>query len=238
MHYFETLLAGNTFPVVTAFLLGVFVSVHPCPLTLNITTIGYISSDIQNKKAVLTTGLLYTAGRIFVYTLLTLVIYLGADALNISRFFLEYGERVIGPFLIIVGILMLDVIPLSSSFTEKIKTLFGSRIKNKGYSAFLLGCLFALVFCPHTAILYFGILLPLVMTASGGLLLPVSFGIGTGLPVVLMSLLLTYSLAKFSRFFSNLKIIEKWIRVITAIIFIFAGVFFLFETLHGCSHTH
>ena len=240
MHYFDALLASGTFPIITAFLLGVFVSVHPCPLTLNVTAIGYIANDIENKKAVLTTGILYTAGRIFTYTLLTLIIFLGANALNVSDFFLQYGEMLIGPFLIIIGILMLDFIPWSFSFTEKIKSFFGKKIKNKRYGAFLLGCVFSLVFCPHTAVVYFGILLPLTLTANGGFLLPVSFGIGTGLPVVLISWILTHSLAKAGSFFSNLKIIENRIRIITAIIFIFAGVFFIFETLHGhgCNHTH
>jgi len=232
MHYFDALLASGTFPIITAFLLGIFVSVHPCPLMLNITAIGYIANDIENKKAVLTTGLLYTTGRIFTYTLLTFIICLGADALNSSKLFLQYGEKLIGPFLIIIGILMLDFIPWGFSFTEKFKSFFSEKIKNKRYGAFLLGCVFSLVFCPHTAVLYFGILLPLTMTVGGGFLLPVSFGIGTGLPVVLVALILTYSLANISSFFSNLKIIEKWIRVITAIIFIFVGAFFIFETLN------
>jgi len=240
MPYFDALLASGTLPIITAFLLGIFVSVHPCPLTLNITAIGYIANDIENKKAVLTTGLMYTAGRIFTYTLLTFIIYLGADALNISSFFLQYIEKFIGPFLIIIGILMLDLIPWGFSFSEKLKSFFGKRIKNKKSGAFLLGSVFSLAFCPHTAILYFGILLPLTMTVSGGFLLPVSFAVGTGLPVVLVALILTYSLANISSFFNNLKIIEKWIRIITAIIFIFVGIFFTFfafESFHTC-HAH
>ncbi len=238
MHYIEALLANSTFPIITALLLGIFTSIHPCPLTLNITAIGYIINDeIDKKSAVFIKGLIYTAGRILTYTLLTLIIYFGADALKIGDFFQHYGEILIGPFLVIIGIVMLDIIPIGFSFTNKLGSFFSQKVKNKNYSTFLLGCVFSLVFCPHTAILYFGMLLPLTITSSEGFLLPVFFGIGTGLPVILVSWILTYSMASISNFFSNLKIIEKWIRIITAIIFIFAGIYFIFESLYT-GHTH
>jgi sulfite exporter TauE/SafE len=239
MHDFlHQLLENSTFPIITALLLGIFTSIHPCPLTLNITAIGYIVGDLKSKKNVLFKGLIYTAGRVFSYMLITLVIYWGADALKISDFFEHYGELFIGPFLVLMGIVMLDVLPFSLSVTSKLNDLLARRVRNRHYGAFLLGCLFALIFCPHTLVLYFGMLIPLTMTSSEGFLLPVVFAIGTGLPVILVSWILTYSMSSINRFFSNLKLIEKWVRIITAIIFIFAGLYFIIETTFGIGHTH
>lgn len=233
MDYILKFIETGSFPIFTAFLLGIITTIHPCPLTLNITAIGYISNDLEKKEHVFKKGLVYTLGRIFTYTLLTLVIYMGADAFKISDFFHEYGEKIIGPFLVFTGIIMLDIIPIQIPFVAKLNTfLIGKNRKKNLFSSFILGSIFALAFCPHTAILYFGMLIPLALANSGGLfVLPSAFAIGTGLPVILISWILTYSISSISSFYTKIKIIETWMRKISAIIFIFAGLYFILESL-------
>ena len=234
MEYFEHLLSTSSFPLVTAFLLGIVTSIHPCPLMLNITAIGYISNDLKEKRQVLYKGLIYTLGRVFSYTLLAFIIYLGADALHISSFFQGFSDVWIGVFLIVMGILMFDVLHFKLPYSSKITAYFNNKIKDKKYSSFLLGAAFALVFCPHTAVFFFGILVPLIIAAPEGFFLPVSYAIGTGLPVVLAACILTYGMANISLFFNNIKIIERWIRIITAIIFIFAGIYLIIGDVMWC----
>ena len=229
MEYLETLLTNSTFPLAAAFLLGIVTSIHPCPLTLNITAIGYICNDLERKRQALYKGLIYTLGRFFTYSVLAFIIYLGVDALHIASLFQHHSEVWIGIFMIVTGVLMLDVLPFGLPFSSKITSFFNRKIKDKKYSSFLLGAAFALVFCPHTAVFFFGMLVPLIIATPEGFLLPVSYAVGTGLPVVLAACILTYGMANISVFFNNIKIIERWIRIITAIIFIFAGIYLMID---------
>jgi cytochrome c biogenesis protein CcdA len=238
MEYLQSILNSSSFPVLTAFLLGVFTSIHPCPLALNITAIGYVSHDVKDKKAILYKGLIYTIGRITAYTLITLIIYFGTDALKIGSLFNFYGRLFIGPFLVIMGILMLDFIPLKLPVSDKISSFLSKKMSGKNYSSFLLGFVFSFVFCPHTIVLYFGMLIPLVMATHGGLTLPVVYAVGTGLPVILVSFILACSIDGINKFFNNMKVIEKWLRIITAIIFIFVGIYFIVDLFVNHTQQH
>ncbi|MDR0873945.1 MAG: aromatic aminobenezylarsenical efflux permease ArsG family transporter [Prevotellaceae bacterium] len=229
MEFLESLLATSGFPLITAFLLGIVTSLHPCPLMLNITAIGYICNDLKEKRRAVYNGLLYTLGRVFTYTLLASLVLLGADALHISAIFQTHSELWAGIFLIVLGILMLDILPFNLPLSSKITAFFNKKIKDKKYSSFLLGAAFALVFCPHTVVFFFGILTPLIIATPEGMFLPITYAIGTGLPVVLAALILTFGMANISLFFNNIKIIERWIRIISAIIFIFAGIYLIIE---------
>jgi len=227
MEHLEHFFLTSSFPLVSAFLLGIATSIHPCPLTLNITAIGYISNDLKQKRQVLYKGLIYTLGRMFTYVALSFIIYLGADILHISSLFQNYSGVWVGVFLIVLGVLMLDILPFSLPFSSKITSFFNRKIKDTKYSSFLLGTAFALVFCPHTAVFFFGMLIPLIVATPEGFFLPAAYAAGTGLPVVLAACILTFGMANISIFFNNIKIIERWIRIITAIIFIFAGIYFI-----------
>lgn len=237
MEFLDYFLDTKTLPIITAFILGVITALHPCPLTLNITAIGYISNDLDKKQDVLKKGIIYTLGRMATYMTLSLIIYAGFDSVKISHLLHGYGEKIIGPFLFISGIVMLDLFAFQLPFVEKISSfLIGKNKKNKDYNSFALGAIFALAFCPHTVILYFGMLIPLTLASSEGIILPAIYAIGTGLPVILVAWLLTYSISKIGSFYSKVKTIETWMRKITAIIFIFAGIYFIIENFLTKAH--
>jgi len=220
-------LENNSVPWLSALALGLMTAISPCPLATNITAIGFISKDIENRNRVFLNGLLYTLGRALTYTIIALIIYFGADQFKLSGFFQRYGEKFIGPLLIIIGLLMLNVIKLKFPGLDKLT----SRMQNKSnwgyFDAILLGLLFALAFCPYSGVLYFGMLVPLTLTTTAGLYLPVVFAIATGIPVIIFAWVLAYAISGIGNVYLKVKSFELWFRRIIAVMFIAVGIYYL-----------
>ena len=229
MEYLQGLLDNSGWPVVTAFLLGLMTAISPCPLATNIAAIGFISKDIESRRRIFVKGLLYTFGRIVAYTALGIVLLAilkgGNSLFGIQKFIGKYGERIIGPLLLLFGLYM----------------LFGSRLnlpsfgfkgngeglaKRGGWGAFLLGLLFALAFCPSSAIFYFGMLIPLAATSTVGWLLPVVFAIATALPVLVIAWILAFSSNSIGRFYGKMNAIKKWLNWIVGGLFVAIGLYY------------
>jgi cytochrome c-type biogenesis protein len=227
MQYLQSLIDQSTIPLLTAFLLGLMTAISPCPLATNITALAYISKDVERRRTVFINGLLYTLGRALSYTILGLIIYLGASKFHVSRAVQSNGEKWIGPLLIIIGILMLGIIKFPGS-SGNIVQRFADKVKlGNGWGALLLGMLFALAFCPYSGVLYFGMLMPMVLAQPSGLLLLPDFAIATGLPVILLAYLLAFSIGGIGKFYNRLKTFEVWFRRIVAVLFILTGFYFL-----------
>jgi cytochrome c-type biogenesis protein len=227
MEFLSNILENSQYTIVTALILGLMTAISPCPLATNISAIGYISRDIDNRKRVFVSGLIYTLGRAISYTGLALIIYLGASQMNISRLFQGWGEKSLAPLLIIIGILMLDVFkikfPSFPGLTEKI----GNQGKGSYWSTLLLGIAFALAFCPYSSVLYFAMLIPITIASASGLYLPVVFAIATGLPVIIFAWLLAYSVGSVGRIYNHIKTFEIWFRRAMAVLFIAVGFYYL-----------
>ena len=227
MEYLDQLLSQSNLPILSAFLLGLMTAISPCPLATNITATAYISKDLGDKKKIFLSGLVYTLGRAISYTILGVILYFGASKFNVSSFFHTYGERLLGPVLILIGIFMLDIIsfnfPGVGSLTEKIN---GEKIKGSYWGALLLGIIFALAFCPYSGILYFGMLIPISISQADGLYLPFVYAIATGLPVIIIAYLLAFTLSGVGNFYNRVKSFEFWFRKVAAVTFILAGLYF------------
>ena len=228
MQIINSLIDNYNIPVLTAFLVGILSSISPCSLATNITAVAYISKQIKSTKKTILNGLYYTLGRIMSYTGLSILIRVGISSFSISSIFQTWGDKILGPILIILGLIMLDVIALKKAGkNEKIEKL-KEKLSKKGYGgSMLLGALFALAFCPYSGVLFFGVMIPLIMTSAEVVLLAPVFGIGTGLPVIIFSILLAVSMQKFSQVFDLTSKIEVYIRKIVAIIFILSGIYYL-----------
>ena len=223
----NSLIDNYNIPILTAFLLGVLTSISPCPLATNITAIAYISKEIKTAKHTLLNGIFYTIGRGASYTILATLIYFGLSSFQISSIFQGWGDKILGPVLIIIGLLMFSIIKINfgkgGERIEKIKIW----LAQKGFiGSFLLGMLFALAFCPYSGVLFFGVLIPLVLKSTDSLLLPPIFALGTGLPVILFSFLIAFSIQKLGQVFQIMQKIEKIMRYSVAIIFLFAGAYY------------
>jgi sulfite exporter TauE/SafE len=227
MQYLQNLIDQSTFPLLTAFLLGLMTAISPCPLATNITALAYISKDVENKRTVFLNGLYYTLGRALTYTVLGAIIFFGASKFQISRAVQANGEKWIGPLLIVIGIFMLGVIKLPGSSGTMMQR-FADKVKlGSSWGALLLGMIFALAFCPYSGVLYFGMLMPLVLSQPAGLVLLPDFAIATGLPVILLSYLLAFSIGGIGKFYNKIKTFEVWFRQIVAVLFILTGFYFV-----------
>lgn len=227
MDLLNSILENSTMPWITAFVLGLMTAISPCPLATNITAVGFISKDLENRNKVFINGLLYTLGRGISYTAIALILFLGADQFKFSGFFQQYGEKILGPLLIIIGFFMLDIVKIKFPGLGRLT----SKIEEKrgwGYfDAILLGMIFALAFCPYSGVLYFGILVPMTISSASGLYLPLIFAIATGIPVIIFSWVLAYTLSGIGGVYNKVKAFEKWFRKVIAVLFILVGIYYL-----------
>ena len=228
MEFLNALIDHYNVPLLSAFVLGIMTSISPCPLATNITAIAYISKDIKTPKHTLTSGLVYTLGRGIGYTILAMLIYFGFSSFEIAGIFQGWGDKVLGIVLILISLVMFGVIKINfvskSEKVEKVKVW----LAGKGHiGTFLLGFIFALAFCPYSGVLFFGMLVPLTLNSSESFLLPPLFALGTGLPVIIFSFLLAFSVGKVGKMYNAMGKIEKVMRYGVATIFLVTGIYYL-----------
>ncbi len=213
---------------------GILTSISPCPLATNIAAISFISRKVGRPAYVLSTGLLYTIGRTITYVLLAIVMVKGLSSMPVvSHWLQKYMNRLLGPILILVAMVLLDLLSFGVS-SGGIAQWSHKRASGFGLvGALLLGILFALSFCPVSAALFFATLIPLSIKHSSAVLLPTIYGAGTALPVLIFALLLATSADLMARAFQRVTQFELWARRITGIIFLAVGIYFTFAYTLG-----
>jgi cytochrome c-type biogenesis protein len=220
--------------VLSALWLGILTSISPCPLATNIAAISYVARNLGSSQKVLWSGVLYSAGRMIVYVAIAVLAVASMLSLPEVSFFLQTNmHKIIGPVLIIVGIILLDVLPISFSTSFASSSIQEKAGKWGMWGSGLLGIVFALSFCPLSAALFFGSLIPLAIDGKSAVLLPSVYGLGTALPVVAFALVMAFSVKSIGRFFDKLTQMEKWARKLTAFVFIGAGIYLLLKNLLG-----
>lgn len=225
--FLSNLASNSSMPIITAFVLGLMTAISPCPLATNITAIGFIGKDVDNKKRVFINGLIYTLGRALAYTLLAVIIFIGADQFKVSGWFQQYGEKIAGPMLIIIGVFMLDVLKIKFPGLGNLTQRFQKKDKTSYLDVLLLGALFALAFCPYSGVLYFGMLIPITISSVSGLYLPIVFAIATGIPVIIFAWLIAYTVSGVGKLYNNIKLFEIWFRRVISVLFIITGVYLM-----------
>ncbi len=230
MEVLQQILENARVPVISAFILGLMTSISPCPLATNITAIAFIGKDVSNRDRVFMNGLIYTLGRAITYTGIGLIFFFGASQFRISGFIQQWGEKILGPLLIVIGIFMLDLIRINlpgfGVVTDRME-----KSGHKGYGGvLLLGVLFALAFCPYSGVLYFGMLVPMTVASAKGLYLPLVFAIATGLPVIIFAWIVAYTMEGIGNIYNKVKIFELWFRRVVSALFIAVGIYYILIT--------
>lgn len=228
MEWLQTLTDSSTTPIVTAFLFGLLTAISPCPLATNIAAIGFIGREIENRHKIFLNGVFYTFGRVIAYTLLGIIligiIRQGTSMFGVQKFISQWGERLLGPVLMVIGVLMMFANRLNFpqfGFNGK-----AENIARKGsWGALALGILFAMAFCPSSAMFYFGMLIPMSVSTQAGFLLPVVYAIATAFPVFVVAWVLAFSVGKIGKFYGRMKTIERWTTIVVAILFILIGLY-------------
>jgi sulfite exporter TauE/SafE len=230
MEFLQHILENTGYSFLTAAVLGLMTAISPCPLATNISAIGFISRDITDRRRVFISGLVYTLGRAITYTGIAIIIFFGASQLDISGWFQRWGEKVLGPALIIIGLFMLDLIRLRlpgrlGALAEKT----GERSRRSYLNALLLGMLFAMAFCPYSGVLYFVMLIPITVASAEGLYLPLVFAVATGIPVIVFAWFLAFAVGNVGVMYARIKSFEYWFRRFVAVVFIGVGIWYIFS---------
>jgi cytochrome c-type biogenesis protein len=222
-------LGTSRIPLVAAFSIGLLMAFSPCPLATNITAIAYVSRKIDDSRHTLLVGTLYSLGRMAAYVgLAALIVYSGLNIQAISFFLQEYGEKLLGPFLVIMGIVMLEIIdvplPGGHGWLQKIELYLADR----GYAGgFLLGVIFALAFCPFSAVLFFGMLIPLALRTGDAIVVPAVFALATGLPVIIFSFLIVHGMKRVTGMMTAAQKMETWVKRVVAAVFLVVGIYYI-----------
>lgn len=211
----------------TALWLGILTSISPCPLATNIAATAFISKSIQNPKKSFLVSLFYIFGRSAAYIVVALLVIWGFLSIpSISMFLQKYLNKILGPLLILVGMYLLGLLNFNLSISL-IGAEKGGKLASKGLlKGFLLGFIFALSFCPVSAALFFGSLIPLAISSSSPFIHPILYGIGTGIPVIFVATIFIYSVNYTFKVLNLIKKAEKIGSIITGIIFIAVGIYF------------
>lgn len=212
----------------SALWLGILTSISPCPLATNIAAVSFLSRKINHPRMVLWSGFAYTLGRMTAYVIIGVILISSLAGIPATANFLQkYMNKILGPVLIIVGLLLLDIMNLN--FLDfSISSERQNKLAEMGiFGSFTLGAIFALSFCPISAALFFGSLIPLALNNNFGIVFPFIYGIGTGLPVVIFAIGITLGVQSIAHWFNKITKLEIYMRKITGIIFILVGIYFL-----------
>ncbi len=218
----------------SALWLGILTAISPCPLATNIAAISFIGRQGSNRKAVLLSGLCYTLGRTLAYCVLGVVIMAGLLATaQVSQFLQKYMNEMLGPVLILLGMVLLGWIGSGLSLNLAGQGLQKRAERGGLLWSVILGFLFALSFCPVSAGLFFAGLIPVCIQHGSRLTLPVLYGVGTALPVLVFALLLAFAAASVGKAFNRLTAVERWIRTLAGVLFILAGLYYCLTHVYG-----
>jgi cytochrome c biogenesis protein CcdA len=217
---------GLALGILTAFWLGILTSISPCPLATNVAAISYMARSVARTRTVILSGVAYSAGRMVTYVLVALVILESVFSIpSVSYFLQKYMNKALGPLLILVGMVLVGLISFrgaGSGATERIARQAGTR---GVWGAGVLGVVFALSFCPVSAALFFGSLIPLSLKHSSPVALPAAYGAGTGLPVLVFAFVIALGTRQVAAVFNKLTQVERWLRLVTGGVFIAVGIY-------------
>jgi cytochrome c biogenesis protein CcdA len=212
----------------SALWLGILTSISPCPLATNIAAVSFLSKKIAHPAMVFISGLSYTLGRMASYAVLGwIIIYSLLSVPQVAQFLQKYTGKALGPLLIVTGLILLEVFTIRLPGFALSQKHHNKLAEAGAPGAFLLGLIFALAFCPVSAALFFGSLIPLALNSKAGTLLPFIYGIGTGLPVLLFAVAIALGVTSMSRWFHRITRLEHYTRKITGAVFILAGLYYV-----------
>jgi cytochrome c-type biogenesis protein len=215
------------FLLASAVWLGILTSVSPCPLATNIAAVSFISQRITQKNVVFLSGILYTIGRSLTYIVLgVLIVKTLVDVPILSDFLQRYVNKILGIILILVGMVLLDLLRIPLPIPSVSEDVTKKLIDKGAIGSLPLGILFALAFCPVSAALFFGGLIPIAVKAQSGIGLPLIYGIGTALPVLLFAFLVAAGTGYINNLYYRIARIEFYTKKVTGTIFVLVGIYY------------
>lgn len=222
-----------------AFWLGFLTAISPCLLATNVTAITFIARRIARPRIVAASGGCYMLGQALGFVALAILVTTSLASIPVvSQVLQKYLFRLLGPIMLIVGLFLLEWLRLNWG-SGRLKG-WAQRFGQSGalWATMLLGLLFAMSFCPTTAALFFGGLIPLSLAHGSHLLLPLAYAIGASLPVVVIVLLVLFAAQFIGRAVKHAGAMEWWMRRATALLFLVVGFYFTVVYTVGITLPH
>lgn len=203
----------------------------PCTLFTSIAAIGYIDREMQNRKRVLITGGMFVMGKLVTYVLLSIPFIMGAHTDGIHHFLEHWGEPLLAAFMLVCGVLLLFSGHHHHDHDHGVsKWLQTVDDKSSWLWAFMLGIFFAIAFCPHRLMYFFTMIeMSVSLESAWTWVMPVVFGLGTGLPIMILAWLISYSVVNTEVLTKKVQSFEKWFRYACAVLFLGFGVYLTIE---------
>lgn len=212
--------------IYSALWLGILTAISPCPMATNVAAISLIGGQASNKLKVLFSAFMYTMGRTVTYLVLGVTISSGISASRISLFLQNYLNELLGPLMILLGLMLLNMIGKRLSIGLEGDKIQKIAVEKGGLYAFPLGVLFALSFCPVSAGLFFGAMIPLAVQSNSLVVVPILYGFATAIPIVIFAFIIAFSSNILSKAFDGLKKVDLFLRTATGLIFIGVGIYY------------
>ena len=225
--------------ILAAFILGLLTILDPCTLFTSITAIGYIDREIGNKKKVLLNGTMFVLGKLVTYILLAIPFLLGAQTDGLQHVLGHWGEPILAGFMLLCGVVLLISGHHHQHDHGLSRWLQNVDDRSSWLWSFMLGIFFAIAFCPHRLIYFLSMVdIMLTLPMSWGWTMPVIFGLGTGLPILLIAWLISYSAITVGQLTEKMGAFEKWFRHICAVLFLVIGVYLVIHCITDPTHEH
>jgi cytochrome c biogenesis protein CcdA len=212
---------------VTAVWLGILTSISPCPLASNIAALSYLGKEFDTRGSAMISGGSYTLGRAIAYVGVSALAVAGLLSIpSLSHFLQVWTNRILGPLLIFLALVLLNWIRLPSIDVGSGHRL--ERLARGGWpGAAALGFILALSFCPVSAALFFGSLIPLAVNQESSLVIPALFGVGTAAPVAVFAVMIAFGARSLAKTYDRISRFSLWGKRITAVVFILAGFYYI-----------
>lgn len=231
--------------ILTSLLLGFLMILDPCTLFTSIAAIGYIDKELSNRRKVLINGAMFVFGKLATYVLLSVPFIMGAQTDGIKHWLLHWGEPLLAAFMLICGILLIFTGRHHHEHDHGVtKWIQHIDSQSSWLWSFFLGIFFAIAFCPHRLVYFFTMIdIAISLPAAWNWLLPIIFGLGTGLPIMIIAWLISYSAIPIQKLTQRLHLLQRWVRYVSAALFIGFGIYLCIHIYaHGtdcsCEHHH
>jgi cytochrome c-type biogenesis protein len=196
-------------------LAGILTTIHPCPLATNIASISFLSGLTSNKNRIGAVVFFFVCGYLISYLILGIIISSGLLSIPLLSVKLQKSISILlGPVLIFLGMLMADLISLQQFYKGRLIRYLQTRKWNPT-GALPFGIFVSLSFCPATAGIFFGILIPLAIKYEKMILFPLIYALGASLPVIAISILIAQGavLNNRTRWIRIMPVISGWILI-------------------------
>lgn len=212
---------------VACVLAGMMTTLHPCPLTTNIASVSMLIGWSARRRKRGLTMIYFICGYLFSYLIVAILVSSGALSVpRISYLLQVMVNYFIGPFLVLIGMLLSDLMNLNRLYKGQILTRIRSR-NWSGLSAFPFGAMIALSFCPATAAIFFGILVPLSVDHDKNILFPLLYALGASIPLIIISTLLSQGIRV-----SKNTLLVRYLPKIAGWILITVGIFLSLKRIY------